>query len=337
MAADSTSGAGPDPAPIRWGICGTGRIAAKFVAGLRMVPDAVIGAVASRTAERAVEFARAHGIARSHVSWAALAADDEIDVVYVAVTQESHRLAVLQMLRGGRHVLCEKPLAMSEAQAVEMFDEAAVARRFLMEAMWSRFSPAYRRLGELLDEGGIGTVMQLSADLSLRVPPAEIGSHRLYDPERGGGALLDVGIYPLQLSSLLFGAPQTIGATGVLAASGVDEQVAVALGHSGGRVSALTASICVVGSRSARISGSTGSITIEAPMHAPSRLVLESGGGAEVLECDPPGLHLQVAEVHRCIRAGLMQSPVMPWQESSSLLATTDRVRSIIGLRYPGE
>lgn len=329
----------PEPVtePINWGICGTGRIAEKFVAALDEVPDARPVAVASRDDTRAEAFARTYGLVRHHGSWSALAADDDVDVVYVAVTQNDHHAAVIEMLRGGRHVLCEKPLALSEAQAVEMFDEAARAGRFLMEAMWSRFSPAYRRLGELFDEEAIGEVLHLEADLSLRVPPAEVATHRLYDPRRGGGALLDVGIYPLQLASLVLGAPTGVTGAAVMAPTGVDEQVGVVLRHPGGRLAVISAAIGVQGSRRATVAGSEGTIVIDAPMHAPRRLLLERGDTVEVVDCDPPGLWRQVPEVHRCIRSGLLESPVMPWAESRSLLRTIDTVRGAVGLRYPGE
>jgi predicted dehydrogenase len=339
MSVDVVEGTVGEPAEraFRWGICGTGRIAARFVAGLAEVPDAVAVAVASRTPARAEAFAREHGVGRAHGSWSALAADDGVDVVYVAVTQDAHLAAVREMLRGGRHVLCEKPLALWEGQASEMFDEAVRADRFLMEAMWSRFSPAYRRMGELLDQGAIGEVLHLQADLSLRVAPEEVAEHRLYDPRRGGGALLDVGIYPLQLASSVFGSPTAVTGAAVMASTGVDEQVGVVLRHSGGRLAVLSAGIAVQGARRARLSGSEGAIVLDAPMHAPRRLLVEREDATEVVECDPPGLWRQVPEVHRCIRAGLLESPVMSWAESRSLLHTTDVVRDLIGLRYPGE
>ena len=320
---------------VRWGILGTGRIAEKFVVGLAGVPDAEVVAVASRTPGRAAGFAARHGIGRAHGSYGDLATDDGVDVVYVATTQEGHHDVVCGLLAEGRHVLCEKPLALREAQAVAMTDAAAAAGRFLMEAMWSRFSPAYRVLGGLLGSGRIGEVLQVRADLSLRIAPGERATHRLWDPGRGGGALLDVGIYPLQLASLVLGPPSGVTAAGRLTDRGVDRRVAVLLEHPDGSTAVLTAGIDLDGGRDARISGSAGSIGIEAPMHAPTELVLEVGGERERIPCGPPGLWRQVPEVHRCIAEGLLESPVMPWAESRSLLATADRVRAQIGLDWP--
>lgn len=321
---------------VRWGICGTGRIAHKFHEGLSLVPDAEAVAVASRTPVRAQEFAADHGIA-AHGDQGWLAGLDDVDVVYVAVTQDAHRDVVLSMLEAGHHVLCEKPLALSEAQATEMTGAAGRQQRFLMEAMWSRFSPVYVRMAQLLAADAIGEVLSVQADLSLRIADDQLADHRLLDPARGGGALLDVGIYPLQLASLVLGPPTEVRAIGHLGPSGVDEQVAVLLDHPGGAQAVLTASIRMPGPRTARISGTSGSITLGVPMHAPTSLTLEADGAVEVIECGPPGLHLQVPEVHRCLAEGLLESSVMPWAESRSLLRTADEVRRQIGMRYPGE
>ncbi len=322
---------------MRWGICGTGRIAEKFVSALALVEDAEVVAVCSRTAERAEEFGAHHDIGRRYGDRQMLAEDPDVDVVYVATTQDDHHDAVLVMLGAGRHVLCEKPLALSEMQAAAMTETAARNECFLMEAMWSRFSPLHARMCELLDAGRIGTPLEVRADLSLSVPPEERSTHRLWDLERGGGALLDVGIYPLQLSSFVLGVPSEVRAVGVLADSGVDRRVGVLLGHPDDALAVLSAGIDLQGDRDARITGTDGSIVIEAPMHASRVLRVEVGGESERIECGPPGLHLQVPEVHRCISEGLLQSPVMSWEESLSILGTTDRIRAEIGLRYPGE
>jgi predicted dehydrogenase len=201
-----------------------------------------------------------------------------------------------------------------------------------MEAMWTRFIPALQQAMAWIDEGAIGEVRMVQANFGFRYDAAP-----LFDPALGGGALLDVGIYPLQLASSVFGLPTAVTGAAVMASTGVDEQVGVVLRHSGGRLAVLSAGISVQGARRARLSGSEGAIVLDAPMHAPRRLLVEREGATEVVECDPPGLWRQVPEVHRCIRAGLLESPVMSWAESRSLLHTTDAVRDLIGLRYPGE
>lgn len=322
---------------VRWGVCGTGRIAGKMVGQLAGIEDAEVVAVASRNASRSRDFARSHGIARSHGSYAGLAADGDVDVVYVANTQEGHHDTVVMMLEGGRAVLCEKPLAMNAAQAESMFDAARSRGLFLMEAMWSRFSEAWQATRSLVEAGRIGEPVLLRADLSLSVPPGERATHRLFDPARGGGALMDVGVYPLNLAAFLLGHPGRIEASGTLRGDDLDLRATVLMEHEGGAVSQLSTGIDFRGGSDARLSGSLGSITIEPRMHSSAAIVVEDDGGTERIEFPHPGLGIQVPEVHRCLREGLTESPVMPWEESLSIHRTTDRIRSQMGLRFASD
>lgn len=323
-------------APVRWGICGTGAIARKFVEALRRVPDARVVAVGSTSGQRAESFGGRMEIGRRHGSYEALAADDGVDVVYVASTQERHRADAIRFLESGRHVLCEKPMALSVAEADAMLDAAQRADRFLMEAMWSRFLPSYIELRRLLDGGVIGRPLLLQADFSFAVPAEERAGHRLFDPARGGGALLDLGVYPLQLSRLVFGEPDAVFATGLLTDSGVDGQTTVTLTHPAGGVSLLSTSIITPGTCTARIMGTDGAITLDAFMHATRRLTVE-GAQPEVIETEPASLHFQIPEVHRCIREGRSQSEVWSWADTLAQLVVTDRAREQLGLRYRGE
>ncbi len=322
---------------VRWGICGTGRIATKMVGQLAQIGDAEVVAVASRTSGRAQHFADRHGIDRAHGSYAALAGDNEIDVVYVATTQEGHHDTVVCLLRAGHNVLCEKPLAMTEAQVVSMTDVARLEGRFLMEAMWARFSDAWVLARELVRQGRIGDAVQLRADLSVNIAAEARATHRLWDPARGGGALMDVGIYPINLSAFLFGEPDRVDAAGVLAEPGLDRRVTALLDHPGGEVSVLTAALDHDGGADARISGTEGSITLQARMHASPGLVVESGGEVRAIDLDLPGLGIQIPEVHRCLAEGLLESPVMSWDESAAVHRTADRIRDRIGLRFPAD
>ena len=322
--------------PVRWGICGTGAIAEKFVEALRSIPDARIAAVGSTSDQRARSFGERMGIEQRHSSYEALAADDSVDVVYVASTHERHVDDTILFLDAGRHVLCEKPMALSVAEATRMIDAAQAGDRFLMEAMWSRFLPSYVELGRLLDEGVIGRPMLLTADFSFSVPEDARADHRLFDPARGGGALLDLGVYPLQLSRLVFGAPDEVFATGLLTDSGVDGQSTLTLTHAGGGVSLLSTSIITPGTCTARIMGTDGSITLDAFMHATQRLTVE-GTHPQVIDTEPASLHFQVPEVHRCLREGRQQSDVWSWADTLANLTVTDQARRQIGLRYPSE
>lgn len=319
---------------VRWGICGTGAIARSFVAGLAHVADAEVVAFASNDLSRAEELAVAHD-ARAHVGTAALAADDELDVVYVASTQDRHLDDVLTLVAAGRNVLCEKPFALSAADARQMCSAAADAGVFLMEALWSRFLPSYVRLAELLAEGRIGRPQVLEANFSISVPEAARDTHRLFDPARGGGALLDLGVYPVQLAHLVFGAPDTVHATSHLTDRGVDAQTAMVLGWADGGAAVLHTAIATNGSCAARITGTDGVIELAPFMHCTTELTITTADGVEVETFAEPSLHFQVPEVHRCLAAGLAQSPIMPHTETLAIMDTLDRALRQTGVQYP--
>ena len=322
---------------IRWGICGTGSIASQFATALGNVADAELAAVASEDADRCAAFAGEHGVPVSHLGYDAMADDDEVDVVYVASTQQRHFADVMLLLEGGRNVLCEKPFALSEAQAGTMIDTARNAGLFLMEAMWSRFQPSYIRMMELIEEGAIGRPVRVEADFGSRIPEDERDDHRLFDPHRGGGALLDLGIYPVHLAHLVLGPPTSVVAAGELTDTGVDAWTNLLLTHDGGAASVLTSAITVRGSLTGRIAGTDGVITMDPFMHVTTRLTLEKGFESETFEFDDPSLHHQVPEVHRCLRAGKSESDVMPHADTLAMLATLDEARRQIGLSFPDE
>lgn len=322
---------------IRWGICGTGSIASQFANALGRVPDAELVAVASEDADRAAAFAGHHGVPVTHLGYDAMADDDDVDVVYVASTQQRHMRDVLLLLEGGRNVLCEKPFALSEAQARTMIDTARNAGLFLMEAMWSRFQPSYVRMMELIDDGAIGRPLRVDADFGFRIPEDERDDHRLFDSQRGGGALLDLGIYPVHLAHLVLGPPTSVAAAAALTDTGVDAWTNLLLSHEGGAASVLTSAITVRGSLSGRIAGTEGVITMDPFMHVTTRFTLERGLESETFEFDDPSLHHQVPEVHRCLSEGLIESDVMPHGDTLAMLATLDEARRQIGLTFPDE
>ncbi len=320
---------------IRWGICGTGRIADEFATALRLVPDAELVAVASHGEARASEFGDRHGVERRHVGYDALAADDGVDVVYVATTQDRHVDDTVMFLTAGRHVLCEKPFALTLADAEAMIEAAGAADRFLMEALWSRFLPSYARLRQLLDDGAIGEPLLLEANFSFRLPDAQLAGHRLLDPARGGGALFDLGVYPVQLAHFVFGEPDTLHATARINADGIDEQTALLLGYDSGAAALLHTAIRTPGSNGARIAGTQGVIEIAPFMHAANQLTITRGGDAETIDFPKASLHFQVPEVHRCIRDGRLESATMPHAETLAIMATLDAARRQIGLEFP--
>ncbi|WP_083420028.1 Gfo/Idh/MocA family oxidoreductase [Pseudofrankia sp. BMG5.36] len=342
---------------FRWGIAGTGAIARGFADALGRLPDAELVAVGSRRQPTADEFGERFGVprARRHGSYEELAADDGVDLVYVATPTSHHHPHTLLFLQAGRGVLCEKPFALDAAQAAEMVATARAEGRFLMEAMWSRFLPAYVSIRELVAAGALGTVLAVDGDFGFRLPTTP--GERLFDPAQGGGALLDLGVYPVSLASMLLGEPDQVSAVGQLGETGVDEHVAVLMGYRSGAVALAKASLRASLGCTGRISGTTGSIELPAFMHCPDELIVRGPAGTEHLhlpaaldsagigEADTGsvephdraggGLHHQIRHVHERLSAGHLDSDVMPLAESVSVMRTLDAVRAQIGLRYP--
>ncbi len=322
---------------VRWGVVGPGSIARQFADGMRLVDDGVIGAVASRSMDRADAYADEFGIARRYADPRALADDPEVDVVYVATPHARHHPDAMLFLEAGKHVLCEKPLALNASQATAMVDAARDAGVFLMEALWSRFLPGYGVVADLLDRGRIGAPLLVEADFGFRrdVDPG----HRLFDPVLGGGALLDLGIYPVQLATLVLGPPERVTADGHVGETGVDESVVAVLGYPAGRTALVKASIRIPMACTARIAGTAGTISIPAFMHRPTCIDLAREGRVERIDAsyEGEGLRFQVHEVHRCLAEGRTESTVVPLDESVAIATVLDAVRAQIGVSYPGE
>lgn len=323
---------------VHWGIVATGQMAASFAEGLRQVADAALVAVASRDQRRADDFGHRFGVPHRHGSYEDLASDSSVDVVYVATPQSRHRDDVLLFLEAGKPVLCEKPFALSERQAAEMIATARSRQLFLMEALWSRYLPAYVTLRELLRAGRIGQPRLVEADFGIVLPEVTT-AHRLFDLSRGGGALLDLGVYPVQLASLVLGEPDRVEAVADIGSTGVDELVAAVLGYRDRALAVVKAALRTQLASTARITGTDGVIRLPAPMHCPSSLRVTTPEGTETL--DRPfgqnGWWYQVVEVHECMRQGRLESNIMPLDESRSIMRTLDRIRAEIGLRFPEE
>ena len=328
--------------PIRWGISSTGRIAGDFAKALARVADAQLVAVGSRTQGRAEVFAAEHGAGRAHGSLEALVADPDVDIVYIASPHSEHCRDALQVVAAGKHVLVEKPFGLCAAEAQAVFDAAAEAGVFVLEALWSRFLPAHVRLRELVAEGTIGEVRVIDASFGFPFPDRP--EHRLLAPELGGGALLDLGIYPVNTAMQLLGPPDDVTATAVFGPTGVDVNTAVTLRFPGGAVATARCSLTALDPCTARIIGTEGFIEVPAPQHCPEHLVLRTlrhyredpGPGERIdLPVGGDGLRYQVHEVHQCLRRGVQQSDVMSWQHTLDLMTTLDRARACIGLEYP--
>ncbi len=326
----------PLPDRPRWGIAATGHISSRFAVGLRELGSEVV-AVASRDQARADAFGDRFAIPRRYASYEAMAADPGVDVVYVGSPHVRHAADTLLFLAAGKHVLCEKPFAVNRAEAQGMVDAARAAGLFLMDAVWTRCLPAYAVLRDLLGDGRIGDPLVVDADLGMRVPFDP--THRLYDLAVGGGATLDLGVYPLQLASLVLGTPDGVTATGHIGPTGVDESFAATLHHPGGAVATVRGAITAPVPSEARIAGTGGWLKVARRMHVPPVIEVSAGGPAERIEVahEGEGLRFEAAEVERCLAAGLTECPLMPLDETLGIMTTLDAVRAGIGMRYPGE
>jgi predicted dehydrogenase len=322
-------------APIRWGILSTGGIAHDFVEDLALLPDAEVAAVGSRTPDAAQAFAARHGIPRAYGSWAELAADPEVDVIYVATPHSAHHAATMTCLRAGKAALTEKPLTLDVREAQELFDAAGAQGVFLMEAMWMRCFPAIHRLRELVTGGTIGEPVSVVADFGFAA--TKDPAHRLRNPRLGGGALLDLGVYTVAFAQYLLGEPTSVRAWAQLTADGVDENTGVLLGYPSGALAALTCSLLGNTGTRAVITGTAGRIEVPTLFFRPTSFeVHRDGAEPELIETpyEGRGFHFEAAEVQRCLRAGLTESPLMPHADTLAVMRTLDAARAEMGVSY---
>ncbi|CAL9551428.1 Gfo/Idh/MocA family protein [Streptomyces sp. enrichment culture] len=326
---------------VRWGILATGGMAATFTADLVDLPDAEVVAVASRSQESAKAFAERFGIPRAYGDWESLARDEDVDVVYVATPHVAHRAAAGLCLEAGRNVLCEKPFTLNTREAEELVALARQQGRFLMEAMWMYCHPVVRRLKALVDDGAIGEVRSVHADFGLAGPFPP--SHRLRDPALGGGALLDLGVYPVSFAHLLLGEPSEITARAALSDEGVDLQTGALFSWESGALASVHCSIVGGTATSASVTGSEGRIDIPNGFFSPERFVLHrTGRDPEEFAGDPAdgprdSLQHEATEVMRALRAGEKESPLVPLDGTLAVMRTLDTIRDGIGVHYPGE
>lgn len=330
--------------PVGWGILATGKMARSFAADLALVPGARLAAVGSRSEASARAFADEYGDGRTraHGTYAALVADPGVDVVYVATPHALHLDGARAAFAAGKHVLCEKPLTLRTADAEEMVRLAGAHDRFLMEAMWTACHPVIRQLRRELATGRFGTPRHVAAELGFRVdaPPTD----RMLAPELGGGALLDMGIYPLTFAHLVLGEAEELRGVATVAATGVDLDIAIAGRYPGGAVATLHASMTSWSTRSASIATDLGRVELRGDFHHPEAAVFTPFGRPDqqvVLTGEEPvigrGYGNEVVEVERCVRAGLRESPLVPHAQTLTLMRQMDGLRTDLGIRYPDD
>lgn len=314
---------------IRWGIIGCGNIAHKFAEGLRALEDAELLAVGSRTQENAEAFGAEFNTPRRYGSYEALANDPDLDAVYIGTPHPMHKPNSILCLRAGKAVLCEKPFAVNRAEAEEVITVARTKKRFLMEAMWTRCFPLMDRLDEWIDAGVLGDLRMLTADFGYRADPSE--KPRVLDPVLGGGALLDVGVYPIALAWSLFGPPSAILSQVHLATPDVDESCAILFQHANGALAQLAASVGVDTAKEAVLSGTSAAVRLPCPWWKPSVMILSrEDADVEIVRqpFDGFGYQYEILEVMRCLRAGLLESPRMPLDETLAIMHALDTIRA---------
>ncbi len=325
---------------IRWGILGTGSIANTFATGLDFLPDAELVAVGSRKQETADAFADRYHIPHRHPSYESLANDPDVDVIYVCTPHPMHAANTSLCLRARKAVLCEKPFTINATEAQVLIETARRNKVFLMEAMWTRFLPLMGKVRELVAQKAIGDVRTVMAEFGFR---AEYDRRvRLFTPELGGGAMLDVGVYTVSFASMVMGgiAPLQVASLADIGQTGVDEQSAYLLGYPGGRLAVLYSAVRTNSAHEGWVLGETGRIRIHAPVFHPTRLTLTAEGkGEQVLDVpyEGNGFNYEAAEVMRCLCAGKLESDILPLSESLTIMQTMDRLREPWGLKYPTE
>jgi len=323
---------------FKWGIMGCGNIAGQFATSLQTVSGAQLHAVASRSAEKAIEFGRNFNALESYGSYEKLVKDPEVDAIYIATPHNLHLENAMMCLDYKKAVLCEKPLTVNADEAQRMIAEARKNETFLMEAFWTRFLPSTIKLNQLLNDGVIGTCRLVQADFGYDMPFD--ASHRSYNPDLAGGALLDVGIYPINFAQMIFREiPLDISSAIVPSVTGVDEQSAYIFKYPSGSLAVLNSAVNVKTQHNAWIYGSDGYIHMPDFFHATKIHIQGKDGISETISVpfESTGYGYEAIEVMNCIYSGKTESRIMPLSESLEIMQLMDTIRGQWGLKYPGE
>ncbi|MEU7858376.1 Gfo/Idh/MocA family oxidoreductase [Nonomuraea sp. NPDC049141] len=319
---------------LRWGIVGPGWIAGEFAKALRTHTAQRLVAVSSRSVERAEAFAAERGIEYVLGSTEQLVRHPEVDVVYVATPQSAHLAVGLAAIAAGKHVLIEKPITVTAAEARTLSEAAQAAGVLVMEAMWSRYLPQTSVIRKLLADGVLGDVRAVLADHGQAITPDP--RHRLYRPEQGGGALLDLGVYPVQLSSMVLGAPTQVLAVGGMTDTGVDAYSTLVLTHEQGALSTLYSSIQARTAMTGVIAGTEATVSIDGAFYAPTSFTLSGADhfSPTLRWSDQTGLRgfdglsWEATALARFVGEGRTESPVHTLEETVSIIATIDQARA---------
>jgi predicted dehydrogenase len=321
---------------IKWGIIGLGNIAHQFAKDLMLVEAAELIAVASRNLEKAQEFAEIYGCKKAYDSYDALINDAEIDVLYIATPHNLHAALTIKALQNNKHVLCEKPLALNHNDALQMINTSKENNQFFMEAFWTRFNPSFREAFSKIKNGEIGEVKYINADFAFYADQLGGNGNRKTDINLGGGALLDIGVYPLFLSYALLGIPAEILAKSNLHKSGVDLQTSMILQYDNAQA-ILHSSFVSTSNMKATINGTKGTINLNPLWHqAQSYTLIKNNHEVEYrLPTKGQGFTYEIEECHQCIKHNRIESNLWSHHDSLELIKIVDEVRNQIGLVYP--
>lgn len=331
----------PDPmdAPaLRWGIMGPGWIADLFTQSLQAHTKQIVTAVGSRSLDRSQAFAARYGIPSAYGSYADLAAAGDVDIVYVATPHNFHHAAAVLALSAGKHVLIEKPIAMNAAQARDIRDRAHTAGLFAAEALWSLFLPKFDVARQIIESGTLGELTTVIIEYGEHYDP----SNRIFDPALAGGPLLDLGIYPLALTTTLLGRPSEVRAIGTDHATGVNGQISAIMAFAGGAQAIVNTQLHNFTPTTAVLVGKTATLTFDGMFNRPGGFTVAFPDGRKLRYDEPTGsiadgIHFQAVAAARLIHAGERQAPERPLSESITTLDLTDEIRRQLGITFPGE
>jgi len=321
----------------KWGILAPGKMSAKFTRALKLLDNVELYAVGSRNMERAKQFAEEHGFKKSYGTYEDLAADEEVDVIYIASPHSSHYEHTLLCLRNGKAVLCEKAFALNSREAVEMIDEAVRQKVFLMEALWPPFQPVYQKTREMLRSGDLGKAIHMDARFSFQAPFS--AADRKFNLALGGGSLLDIGVYTVIDALYFMGVPDEIIAKALFSETGSEDSISIIFGYNDGRMATLYSSFRTLAGIGCDLLCENGNLFFSRGRDMSQRLVVAMNGKENVeysLLPDGMGYQFEAAEVMRCLDEGKLQSDVVPHSFSLDLMRTLDRIRMAAGIVFPG-
>ena len=320
---------------VRWGILGLGNIANQFARDLLLVEDAELTAVASRDSAKAEAFGVKFGAGKSFGSYRELLESESIDIVYIATPHDSHAELAIRALEAGKHVLCEKPLALNAREVGQMIEASERSNRFLMEAFWTRFNPSFVEVLRKVRQGDIGKVRYINADFAFRV---ENPNPRMIEMKTGGGSLLDMGVYPLFLAYVILGIPKNVFACSSFYESGADQQTSMILQYEDAQA-VLHSSFVSPSNMSATISGEHGRFNLNSIWHETQsyELIQNNHRVSYSLPTEGKGFTYEIKECHQCIRSGRISSEIWSTKDSLELIRIADRIRLATGLKYPSE